>query len=191
MKRILIFGSLAGLLGLSLGSSQAFSQSPSETGDAASAPRATEPSPKLVPTPLPSPTSEWTPLKTPSKALPPAAEYPTPVHSADAKLPPYYGSTVVPGINYGPNAWQPGGYTARRGRPYYYTTPGRNQPLYTVHEVSGTPWAFDHSAYQYHFGPGYYRHSEGGHYRFPYYTYRAPWYFPGHPIYNRDTNRPW
>jgi Fur family ferric uptake transcriptional regulator len=44
---------------------------------------------------------------------------------------------------------------------------------------------------RHNFGPGYYRHSEGGHYRFPYYTYRAPWYFPGHPIYNRDTNRPW
>jgi hypothetical protein len=97
----------------------------------------------------------------------------------------------VPGVNYGPSAWQPGGYTARRGRPYYYTSPGRNSPLYSVHEYAGTPWAFDHSAYQYHFGPGYYRHSEGGSYRFPYYTYRAPWYFPGHPIYNRDTNRPW
>jgi len=45
--------------------------------------------------------------------------------------------------------------------------------------------------YDYHFGPGYYRAQEYGHYRFPYYSYRRPWYFPGHPSYNRDTNFPW
>jgi hypothetical protein len=43
----------------------------------------------------------------------------------------------------------------------------------------------------YHFGPGFHRHSNYGHYRFPYYSYRAPWYAPGPPVYNRDTNFPW
>jgi hypothetical protein len=47
------------------------------------------------------------------------------------------------------------------------------------------------SPYDYHFGPGFYRYQEAGHYRFPYYSYRRPWYFPGHPSYNRDTNIPW
>lgn len=45
--------------------------------------------------------------------------------------------------------------------------------------------------YQYHFGPGYYRSSEYGHFRFPYYSYRRPWYHPGFAGYNRDTNLPW
>jgi len=45
--------------------------------------------------------------------------------------------------------------------------------------------------YQYHFGPGYYRNSDYGHFRFPYYSYRRPWYHPGFAGYNRDTNIPW
>ena len=45
--------------------------------------------------------------------------------------------------------------------------------------------------YNYHFGPGYYRSGEYGHFRFPYYSYRRPWYFPGFAGYNRDTNIPW
>ncbi len=45
--------------------------------------------------------------------------------------------------------------------------------------------------YTYHFGPGYYRHAEHGHYRFPYYNYRRPWYHPGQPVFNRDTNYAW
>lgn len=45
--------------------------------------------------------------------------------------------------------------------------------------------------YTYHFGPGYYRHAEHGHYRFPYYSYRRPWYYPGQPVFNRDTNFAW
>jgi len=43
----------------------------------------------------------------------------------------------------------------------------------------------------YHFGPGYYRSGEYGHFRFPYYSYRRPWYHPGFAGYNRDTNLPW
>lgn len=45
--------------------------------------------------------------------------------------------------------------------------------------------------YSYHFGPGYYRNNEFGHYRFPYYSYRRPWYDVGHPVRVRDTNLPW
>lgn len=45
--------------------------------------------------------------------------------------------------------------------------------------------------YAFHFGPGYYRSGEFGHYRFPYYSYRRPWYDVGHPVYVRDTNLPW
>jgi len=45
--------------------------------------------------------------------------------------------------------------------------------------------------YQYHFGPGFYRNGEYGHFRFPYYSYRRPWYHPGFSGYNRDTNLPW
>lgn len=45
--------------------------------------------------------------------------------------------------------------------------------------------------YTYHFGPGHYRRYEHGHHRFPYYSYRRPWYYPGQPVFNRDTNFAW
>ncbi|MCA8982654.1 MAG: hypothetical protein KDA76_02750 [Planctomycetaceae bacterium] len=45
--------------------------------------------------------------------------------------------------------------------------------------------------YNYHFGPGYYRSSEYGHFRFPYYSYRRPWFHPGFAGFNRDVNIPW
>lgn len=73
----------------------------------------------------------------------------------------------------------PGGYEARVGSPVYYHDPAGGQ-----YQVSGDP-------YQDHFGPGFHRHSLHGHYRFPYYNYRAPWYFPGRAVYNRDTNFAW
>jgi len=69
-------------------------------------------------------------------------------------------------------SWQPGGYENRVGSPYYYSAPGTDP-------------------YTYHYGPGFYRSGEHGHYRFPYYSYRRPWYYPGQPVYNRDTNLPW
>ncbi len=53
--------------------------------------------------------------------------------------------------------------------------------------VSGT----DSNVYNRHFGPGFYRHSQTGHYRFPYYSYRRPWYFQGHAVWARDTNYAW
>lgn len=73
----------------------------------------------------------------------------------------------------------PGGYEARVGSPYYYYAPQGGQFV-----VTGDPY-YDH------FGPGFHRHSLHGHYRFPYYNYRAPWYYPGRAVYNRDTNFAW
>jgi hypothetical protein len=219
MTRTIKIGSLAGLFGLCIGMGAAVAQLPPLPSDPIPAPvpapmPAEENVPVFDPPPtLPTPMEPTVPPVPPSvepsqepwvepsqehsfpmyqpDPLPPVETEVAPIQVASPQSPGYYGDTVVPGVNSGPKAWQPGGYEPRTGRPYYYTVPGRNEPLYMVHDYSPTPWAIDHSAYQYHFGPGYYRHSEGGHYRFPYYTYRAPWYFPGHPIFNRDTNRPW
>ena len=87
----------------------------------------------------------------------------------------YAGSATGVG---GPH-WAPGGYEARTGSPVYYHDPAGGQ-----YQVSGDP-------YQDHFGPGFQRSALYGHYRFPYYNYRAPWYFPGRAVYNRDTNLAW
>jgi hypothetical protein len=200
MKRISRIGALSGLFGLCLATGAVVAQLPPLPADPVPLPMPAQPGddapildlPPAVPVPEPNPVYRPEPQGVyQPDPQPQFHSQVAPYQSGSPQPPGYYGDTVVPGVNNGPTAWQPGGYEPRNGRPYYYTTPGRNQPLYTVHGYSRTPWAIDHSAYQYHFGPGYYRHSEGGHYRFPYYTYRAPWYFPGHPIYNRDTNRPW
>lgn len=58
-------------------------------------------------------------------------------------------------------------------------------------QQAALPGQLPGNPYLYHFGPGFYRYQEAGHYSFPYYSYRRPWYFPGHPSYNRDTNVPW
>jgi hypothetical protein len=79
------------------------------------------------------------------------------------------------GVIYG----TPGGYEARIGSPYHYFDPSGGE-----YSNSGNPY-YDH------FGPGFHRHSLYGHYRFPYYNYRAPWYYPGRAVYNRDTNFAW
>ena len=83
-----------------------------------------------------------------------------------------------PGAGVGP-FWAPGGYEARQGSPYLYHDPNGGQFVNT-----GNPY-YDH------FGPGFHRDQLHGHYRFPYYNYRAPWYYPGRAVYNRDTNFPW
>lgn len=75
--------------------------------------------------------------------------------------------------------WAPGGYEPRVGSPAYYHDPAGGKFV-----VTGDPY-YDH------FGPGFQRQSLHGHYRFPYYTYRAPWYYPGRAVYNRNTNFPW
>lgn len=132
--------------------------------------------------------------------LPPAPQAPTPLPVAPApaapdgvsphNIVPQPGPVTVtpqatPGtLGAGPAAgqgpfWAPGGYEARIGSPYLYHDPAGGQYV-----VTGNPY-YDH------FGPGFHRSDLHGHYRFPYYNYRAPWYYPGRAVYNRDTNRPW
>jgi hypothetical protein len=108
--------------------------------------------------------------------------------------------------------WQPGGYEGRIGSPYFYSVPvagygspgqgqfgrcgvdGRNIVGYGYGYQSayygGSGW-MGYDPYTYHFGPGYYRYAEHGHFRFPYYSYRRPWYHPGPAVFNRDTNFAW
>lgn len=86
-----------------------------------------------------------------------------------------------PSISGGTGGWLPGGPQGQVGSPYYYT-PQTYDPVANM--PGGDPYTL-------HFGPGYYRSAEYGHHRFPYYSYRRPWYFPGHTSYNRDTNYPW
>lgn len=81
---------------------------------------------------------------------------------------------------YGPNAG-PGVYGAYGPNAGYAGSGSGYEP---VGGPAGDP-------YTYHFGPGFYRSNEFGHYRFPYYSYRRPWYDVGHPVRVRDTNLPW
>lgn len=83
----------------------------------------------------------------------------------------------------------------RVGRPYYWSAPPAaaapgNYEGGAVY-VPGPMGSGGGDPYTYHFGPGYYRHTDYGHYRFPFHSYRSPWYFPGHTSYNRSTNYPW
>ncbi len=43
----------------------------------------------------------------------------------------------------------------------------------------------------FHYGPGLHRSGVSGHYRFPYYSYRRPWYHPGDASFQRNTQFPW
>lgn len=70
--------------------------------------------------------------------------------------------------------------------PAGYDVAGGSPPA--LHPAGGGPAG---DPYSYHFGPGFYRSNEFGHYRFPYYSYRRPWYDVGHPVRVRDTNLPW
>lgn len=94
---------------------------------------------------------------------------------------PTYAAAAGPAVagQTGSGHWAPGGYEARVGSPYYYHDPAGGEYV-----VTGNPY-YDH------FGPGFHRDQLHGHYRFPYYNYRAPWYYPGRAVYNRDTNFPW
>ena len=49
----------------------------------------------------------------------PTDAYPDALDLADPAVPGYFGPVVVPGVDYGPKAWQPGRYSARSGRTYY------------------------------------------------------------------------
>ena len=97
-----------------------------------------------------------------------------------------YGASpaISGGYGYGPAAggWNTGygsGYSYGAGRGYY-------GGVYGGSGYGGM------DPYTYHFGPGFYRNGgDVGSYRFPYYSYRRPWYTPGPASYNRDTNMPW
>lgn len=118
------------------------------------------------------------PEPTPTATTPQAVSSPAAVSMPQpATIGNYYGGYggYAAGAMYG----TPGGYEARIGSPYHYTDAYGGQFV-----VTGDPY-YDH------FGPGFHRHSLHGHYRFPYYTYRAPWYYPGRAVYNRDTNFAW
>ncbi len=93
---------------------------------------------------------------------------------------------------------QPGGFANRIGSPYYYT--GQNAyghpvaaPQAGAHGDAGfgAGAAGGGDVYSTHFGPGFHRSRQSGHYRFPYYSYRRPWYHVGPPAYAADTNLPW
>ncbi len=129
------------------------------------------------------------------------------VHVAGA-TPAYHGHAAHP---FG----QPGGYAGRVGAPYYYSAPlpqpgcgvnqvapahGHHAPVHRHHATGHMHQGYGYrvgygamagSVYDRHFGPGYYRYAEHGHVRFPYYSYRRPWYFQGPPVFNRDTNFAW
>lgn len=112
----------------------------------------------------------------PAGGYPGTAGYGAPTPGAGygpAPLP--YGGMVATN---GPH-WAPGGYEPRIGSPTYYYDPAGGQYV-----VTGNPY-YDH------YGPGFQRHSLHGHYSFPYYSYRTPWYFPGRAVYNRNTNFAW
>lgn len=130
-----------------------------------------------------------------------------------------YGYQAAP-LSYGTYGL-PGGYGNRIGRPYFYQgvgvggagagaagvvvvpmVVGPAQAGYGGYGYGGTSGfgaaqqgvmqgAHGAALYSNHLGPGYYRNSEFGHYRMPYYNYRAPWYNPGPATYQRDTNLPW
>lgn len=92
-----------------------------------------------------------------------------------------WGTYTNPHVPYNPDGpyWAPGGYEPRGGSPVFFHDPAHGQYVTTG------------NTYVDHFGPGFHRQDLYGHYRFPYYNYRAPWYFPGTNVYNRDTNFPW
>lgn len=82
------------------------------------------------------------------------------------------------GANHGPNSGYAGGGVGDVGA--------------SVNAAyGGGAGAFSSNPHEYHFGPGFHRHTDHAHYRFPWYSYRAPWYHPGPASYNRDTNYPW
>lgn len=109
-----------------------------------------------------------------------------------------YGSAGQPTLSgYG----LPGGYENRIGNPYHYTpghAPVLSKGTYGLGPVRGGGHGYGAGAvggggdvYSTHFGPGFHRSSQSGHYRFPYYSYRRPWYHVGPPAYAADTNLPW
>jgi hypothetical protein len=102
-------------------------------------------------------------------------------HAGAVSGPVGYGAAGYGPVAYGPAGYGAAGYGA-----------GVGDPGASVNAAfGGGAGAFSSNPHEYHFGPGFHRHSDHAHYRFPYYSYRAPWYHPGPASYNRDTNYPW
>lgn len=104
-------------------------------------------------------------------------------------IPGGYGAAV-----HGPRYHDAGSHACQCGRErhrhgFHHQHGSRRHPAFGYHY--GHARGFVTDPYSYHFGPGYYRQFEHGHYRFPYYSYRRPWYYPGQPVFNRDTNFAW
>ncbi|QDV18186.1 hypothetical protein Pan153_28430 [Gimesia panareensis] len=125
---------------------------------------------------------------------------------------PVPGYTGGPYVKGGDQYWLPNNQVPQVGSPYYYSatqgaggTYGMTSPRVGIR--AGQTWfgGYDEAntgaqnqalmgsgdPYTRHFGPGFYRSNEYGHYYFPSYSYRRPWYNPGAPTYNRDTNYRW
>ncbi len=153
-------------------------------------------------TPRPDPAtggpSQMSPYSNPSNQNPDAITRP---------VPGYQGG---PYVKNGEQYWLPNNIAPQVGTPYYYSatqgaggTYGMTGPSVGIH--GGQTWfggyqsadtgnqarGLSSNPYTRHFGPGFYRSNEYGHLRFPSYSYRRPWYNPGAPTYNRDTNYRW
>ena len=131
----------------------------------------------------------------------------------DALTHPVPGYSGGPYVRGGNQYWLPNNQVPQVGSPYYYSatqgaggTYGMTSPQVGIR--AGQTWYGGHGEvntgqqnqalmgsggdpYTRHFGPGFYRSNEYGHYYFPSYSYRRPWYNPGAPTYNRDTNYRW
>jgi hypothetical protein len=146
---------------------------------------------------------EYHPPLTTSIVVSPAGGYPTdmylgywqPGHYRQLTGSPYFYSAPNAGPR-GPLAGSQGGYAGVTSGYNYGDSYGMNyQGGQNIYSGSVTSYGGGAGAggdpHNYHFGPGYYRSGEYGHYRFPFYSYRRPWYYPGFAGYNRDTNLPW
>ncbi len=161
----------------------------------------------LVLTPVGSPVSAAEAPPAPQETIEPVPETPPTAVPPAPHATREFRFTGVAAGHHGPY-WMPGGYAGRVGSPYYYSpshlgtvVPTAPPPGYLVAPAytygwhhgwttAGAAWPGG-DPYEAHFGPGFHRYGDFGHYRFPYYSYRRPWYFPGHPSFNRDTNLAW
>ena len=103
------------------------------------------------------------------------------VHSPYTELTrnvPSYGITGGYGVS-AVSHWPQYAHQAVFVSPYYYTPLNYSAGFGYRPSMIYTPTYVD--PYAYHFGSGF---SGASHYRFPYYSYRRPWYFQGPPVYN-------
>lgn len=162
---------------------------------------------------LPPPPGNIAPQPDPSsnaQAQPQPHMAPPPPGNQDALTRPVPGYQGGPYVQGGNQYWLPNNEVPRVGSPYYYSatqgaggTYGMTNPQVGIR--AGQTWyggyneantgvqtqGLSTDPFTQHFGPGFYRSNEYGHLRFPSYSYRRPWYTPGAPTYNRDTNYRW